>query len=122
MDDDPGQHEWYRTTGHSRLGASAIVVATVVLVYGNTFNVPFYLDDIPSIVDNPNIKDLGNLQALWIASKTRVVAYLTFALNFAVHGLDVRGYHLVNTLVHGCTGIAVYALAKMLLLTPAPRR
>ncbi len=30
------------------------------LIYSNTFSSPFYFDDTPNIVENPQIKDLSN--------------------------------------------------------------
>jgi len=102
-------------------GAPLIVACASVLVYANTFDVPFYLDDFPAIVDNPNIKDLDNLTALWLAAKPRFLGYLTFALNFHFHGARVQGFHLVNILIHAGAGTTVLFMLKSLLRTPVLR-
>lgn len=89
------------------LAISLIVMATL-LVYSNSFHASFHLDDGPEIVENPKIKDLRNLnEILW---SQRGVAIATFALNYAVGGLDVFGYHLVNIIIHIINGVMVYFL------------
>ena len=38
-----------------------LLIAVVgLLAYSNTFQVPFQFDDLPNIVDNPVIKNIGN--------------------------------------------------------------
>lgn len=98
-------------------------------VYANTFQVPFYFDDFPCIVDNPVVHDLGNLAHLdrfWELGitedirnniVTRIVTYLTFALNYRLHGLAVGGYHLVNLLIHLANALLVYRLVGLLRAT-----
>lgn len=94
------------------LAISLIAMATL-LVYSNTFHASFHLDDVPHIVENPKIKDLRNLnEILW---SQRGVAIATFALNYAVGGLDVFGYHLVNIIIHIINGVMVYFLISLTL-------
>jgi hypothetical protein len=101
------------------------------LSYSNTFNVPFQLDDIGNIVFNPAIKkfdyfmDLSRLQSAGNPDvfdrplfKTRYIGYLTFAFDHAVHGLDVRGYHLVNLLIHLCSSLLLYSLVMLTFRSP----
>ena len=40
----------------------------------------------------------------------RGVAMLTFAINYAIGGLNVTGYHVVNLAIHITNGILVYFL------------
>jgi protein O-mannosyl-transferase len=88
------------------------------LIYSNTFNVPFQFDDDAYVVNNPAIRDFstfltpqeittGNTlsptgipPALRSAFLTRILGYLSLAINYRLHGLDVTGYHLVNLLLH----------------------
>jgi tetratricopeptide (TPR) repeat protein len=42
--------------------------------------------------------------------KRRLLGYLSFALNYSVHGVDVRGYHTVNTAIHVVCALLVYML------------
>ncbi|MBI5561339.1 MAG: hypothetical protein HY894_00565 [Deltaproteobacteria bacterium] len=86
----------------------AVIAASVIAVYSNTFHSAFQFDDTPSIAQNPRIKDLGNLSG--ILKSRRGVTELTFALNYAAGGLDTFGYHAVNAAIHVLASIAAYFL------------
>ena len=87
-----------------------LIAVVAFLAYSNTFRVPFVFDDIPMLVENPLIRDVGNFFDIGVMNDHRYVGKLTFALNYALHGLDVRGYHLVNLLIHVVNGVLVYLL------------
>lgn len=88
--------------------AVCLIAASTLLVYSNTFHSTFHFDDVEQIVENSKIKDLGNLRE--ILNGQRGVAVATFAVNYAIGGLNVFGYHLVNILIHIINGILVYFL------------
>jgi Tfp pilus assembly protein PilF len=80
-------------------------------------------------VKNPIIKDLryfsepssardfeGDFE--YNAFKRRYIGYLTFALNYRLHGLNVTGYHIVNLFVHICTSIFLYFFIILTFKTP----
>ncbi|MBI5675378.1 MAG: tetratricopeptide repeat protein [Nitrospirae bacterium] len=107
------------------------IACLVFLIYSNTFNAPFQFDDDPNIVDNPAIKDfhyfadpssvarIDNLsKPLKPLFKTRYIGYLTFALNYRLHGLDVMGYHLVNIFIHIFNSLLLYWLITLTFRTP----
>ena len=96
----------------------AISVVCVV-VYSNTLDAPFVFDDLSSIVYNRHIRvDAIRFDALATAAfespVRRPVANLSFALNHAFGGYDVRSYHVVNLGIHLATGLVVYLLASAL--------
>ncbi|MBI5236330.1 MAG: tetratricopeptide repeat protein [Deltaproteobacteria bacterium] len=87
-----------------------------VLTYSNIFHAPFVFDDDVYIVNNMLIRSLANfVDAPW----NRYLTYLTFALNYAVSGYNVFGYHLVNVLVHVANAVFVYLLVSLTFQTPA---
>jgi tetratricopeptide (TPR) repeat protein len=43
----------------------------------------------------------------------RYVGYLTFASNYYLHGLDVRGYHLYNLIIHIVNAFLVYLIVLL---------
>ncbi len=99
-------------------------------LYANTLNAPFVFDDLPSIVNNSLIKDTDNffhtgdrervqffLKHKWDIS-TRLVGYFSFALNYRFGGLDVRGYHATNIIIHFINSTLVYLLILLTLRTP----
>lgn len=110
----------------------AIIVLSTVAVYANTLHAPFHFDDYGSIVKNPLIRNLDAFtdpsQALRYRQiegidlsklfAPRIVTYFTFALNYRIHGLDVRGYHIFNISVHVINAALVYLLVILLLRTP----
>lgn len=91
-------------------------VCLVLAIYANTLHVPFIFDDIPNICDNPHLHltriDLESLERAAFGSPlaTRPVAYVSFALNWFLHGDAVVGYHLVNLAIHLLTGLFLWLL------------
>jgi tetratricopeptide (TPR) repeat protein len=103
------------------LPALVLILLAGILVYANTFQAPFVLDDIYSIVNNAAIKDPLTFSAKpgWYArNPERLVAFLTFGLNYHFGGLDVTGYHVVNLAIHLANGLLVYMLVWMTFRTP----
>lgn len=96
------------------------------IAYSNTFNSPFHLDDIKSIVNNPIVKDFGYFlnpcEAKGFESygefRNRYVGYLTFGLNYGLHGLNVTGYHIFNLALHVFNSFLVYWLVVLTFRTP----
>lgn len=118
---DQDQGKMCRTITSSSSIHLLILIALGIIIYSNTFKVPFVLDDSRNIVENPFIKDWhifsDALLAKDIASDrfqiTRFIGYLSFALNYRLHGLDVVGYHITNLTIHIITTMLVYWLVLM---------
>lgn len=87
----------------------------VLIAYLPSFIAPFQLDDYGTIVDNVIIRNLWNLPFIWEFDPSRFLPHLSFAVNYALGGLDVFGYHLINFILHGLTGIVVFLLTQMIL-------
>jgi len=92
-----------------------LIAIVGLLVYSNTFNVPFHFDDILNIVKNYRLKDLNTF---WPPSGTRWLGFLTLALNYHLGGLNVTGYHIVNLAIHILNAILVYLLVVFTFRTP----
>ncbi|ABQ25522.1 tetratricopeptide repeat protein [Geotalea uraniireducens] len=107
------------------------IIAAGFFVYFNTVTTPFLFDDYLYLVNNPAIKDfsyfadtdrilnLGINPDIKNNFILRPVSYFTFALNYALHGLDVRGYHVANLIIHIGNALLVYLLLSLSLQTPA---
>ncbi|MEN8262924.1 MAG: hypothetical protein ABFR82_05630 [Nitrospirota bacterium] len=106
-----------------------LIVITGILAYSNTFHVPFIFDDKAVIVRNPIVKDLHyfvqpddaeNFKGFfeYEVFKRRYIGYLTFALNYKMQDLDVRGYHIVNLLIHITNSIILYFFIIVSFNTP----
>jgi len=101
-----------------------LLAVLAVIIYSNSFHVPFTFDDEPSIKDNPIIRDLANFISTGNAfayNPRRFIGYLSFALNYHFGGLEVAGYHSVNLAVHIANALLVYGLVRATFLTPAMR-
>jgi tetratricopeptide (TPR) repeat protein len=107
--------------------AGAFLVLAALGAYHNIFSAPFVFDDIPAIVENASIRSLREALSPPTEKGTsaigRPVYNLSLAANYALGGLDVRGYHAVNVLIHTLAGLTLFGLARLLLLRPklAPR-
>lgn len=95
------------------LGCSALAA----LIYGWGVAGGFVFDDEKSVVDNPTIRRLGDVRAVWsppVSSPVggRPVANFTFALNHAAGGLDPRGYRVVNTALHAGAALLLFGAVR----------
>ncbi len=102
--------------------AILLILLAGILVYANTFQVPFVLDDLYVIVQNPGIRGLANFSHVNSPVQQillpRIIAYFSFALNYQFGGLHVAGYHLVNLIIHLISGLLVYVLLHLTFQTP----
>ena len=84
-----------------------------IIVYWNGFNGDFVFDDISEIRDNPSIRVLWPPHIpMFKASElpTRPIPYYSFALNYAVHGAELFGYHVVNLCIHLVNALLIFLL------------
>jgi tetratricopeptide (TPR) repeat protein len=101
------------------LGGVFAIGLLCVGIYFNTLDAPFVFDDLTNIKDNPAIRitqlDFDSLRAAGLESRSRSrpVANASFALNYYFGDYDVRGYRIVNVIIHFINGILVYALATI---------
>jgi len=86
----------------------------LLAVYGNSFHGEWHFDDIPNIVENPNVH-LKNLSLRGIYNAfhfrgdlLRPVSYLSLAINYYFGGLETFGYHLINFIIHYVTAIFLF--------------
>lgn len=96
------------------------------LAYSNTFKDPFQWDDNYYIKENPTVKDFSYFfdpsrakgLDFYAALKSRYVGYLSFAVNYSIHGLDVTGYHVFNFIVHIMNALLVYFFVVLIFRSP----
>lgn len=100
----------------------AAVAAAAVLVYTNTLWNDFVFDDIPIVRQNPDIRGLSNLPAIFssgygertqmgFTALYRPLVILSLAANYQAGGLAPWHYHLVNVLLHAAIAVLVLFLA-----------
>jgi len=98
--------------------AGAIVVLSALVAYHNSFSGPLIFDDLAAITDNPSIRQLGSALSpppnLTVGG--RPILNLTFALNYALGGMNVWGYHAFNLLIHALAGLTLFGIVRRTLL------
>ena len=95
--------------------AGAFIVLAGVAAYHNSFSGPFVLDDPLSIAGNPSIRHFASALHPPPDGRTvtgRPVLNLSLAFNYARGGTDVRGYHVVNLIIHLLAGLALFGIVR----------
>lgn len=113
-----------RHSSNSLLQRAALVVALIVIgaaVYANSLTAPFIFDDIARITGDASIRDLGSLSQV-LGNTRRPLVKLSLAINHAVGGENVVGYHLVNVSIHILAALALFGVVRRTLLTPRLRK
>jgi tetratricopeptide (TPR) repeat protein len=93
------------------VAASLTIVLSCIVVYSNTFAVPFLFDDLPRIRDEIAIRTVWP-PIVAMQNSNRPFAHYTFAINYAVHGYDVWGYHAVNLVIHCLAALCLFGLVQ----------
>ena len=107
--------------------ACGLLVLAVFAAYANSLSGPFVYDDKDSIVDNLTLRHLWPLSDVLaplsggLTVSGRPVLNLSLALNFAAGGLDVRGYHAANILIHALACLTLFGLVRRTLVQPSLR-
>ncbi|MCX7922928.1 MAG: hypothetical protein N3B21_13095 [Clostridia bacterium] len=99
----------------NKLAPFCLIAILALIVYCNSFTSPFTLDDFGSISNNYSIRNPLDIASMWQFYSGRVLAYITFSINYFIHDTGVIGYHIVNTLIHIINGILVYLILHSIL-------
>jgi tetratricopeptide (TPR) repeat protein len=83
-------------------------------------------DDETNLVDNPHYRGLGWTQLRWMFTSTLLehyvpVTWISFGLNYVLGGMNPRGYHLANLLLHAANAGVFYFVARRLLVAAFDR-
>ncbi len=96
----------------------ALILGCGALAYFGSFATPFFFDDLPSVVDNPTLRQVGSLAAALspppggLTVSGRPVLNLSFALNTWLGGQSVWGFHAVNLAIHLLAGLTLFGLVR----------
>jgi len=99
------------------LGAAVIALAALA-AYSGSFGGPFLFDDIGSIPENPTIRHLWPIWAALappvggLTVSGRPVLNLSLAVNYALGGTNVWGYHAANLLIHILAGLTLFGIMR----------
>jgi protein O-mannosyl-transferase len=103
-----------------------LILCSFVLFQG-IWHIPLLFDDVATITNNPTIRELSKLYTIFalphdIVLAWRPIANLTFALSYAVSGLDPWAHHGFGLIIHTLTSIVLFKLVKLTLETEVMKR
>ncbi len=91
--------------------AAVIVLAAGILAYGNSFSGPFVFDGTENIQQNPAIRKLWPPWAPMVGTN-RPLGFWSFALNYALGGTKVWGYHAANLAIHLAAAMVLFGIVR----------
>lgn len=106
-----------------------VLLALSLGAYSNILHAPFVFDDYLNVVENPLVTDLGyfvdfdraQADGVMPGFQRRHVGFLSYAINYRLHGYDVFGYHATNLAIHAINSLLVYAFILALFAAPGLR-
>lgn len=107
------------------LFAAGTLVVVALLLYGRTVRYGFVdWDDVAQVVDNPWIRSFTFDHLVAIFTQPIVQSYfplqaLTFMFDYALWGLDPRGYHAISVLLNALNGVLAFWVLSRLTRRPA---
>ncbi len=100
------------------------MVLAVLLAWSGSFSGAFIYDDVPAVMANPSLRHWWSAFSAGRTDLTvsgRPLGNLSLALNYALNGTGVWGYHALNLLIHLLAGAALFGVVRRTLLRPALR-
>ncbi|HVT72129.1 MAG TPA: tetratricopeptide repeat protein [Lacunisphaera sp.] len=104
--------------------AAALLALAGFLAYANALRAPFVFDDLVAVVGNPSIRHLASAllpPATAGSAAGRPLVNATFAINYALGGEDVTGYHALNLLIHLAATLVLFGFLRRTFLLPPLR-
>lgn len=98
-----------------------VILAVIAAIYFNSINNGFVADDISFVKDNTSIRSLKNVPDFFFSPKSlaakdsewgtiiyRPLRTASYALDYALFGLNPAGYHAVNLVLHTAATVSLY--------------
>ncbi len=103
-----------------------LVVAAGLLAYQNSFTGPFIFDDVHWIPENRTIRRLWPIGDVLSPSSSALInarpaVNFSLAVNYALGGYNVWGYHALNLTIHILAGLTLLGIVRRTLLQPSLR-
>jgi tetratricopeptide (TPR) repeat protein len=87
-----------------------------LVAYSNSFKGAFVFDDRFSVAENPTIQhgwwNAWNTPTSGATPAGRPLVNITLALNYAIGGANVEGYHVLNLLIHVLASLTLFGVAR----------
>jgi hypothetical protein len=101
---------------------AAAVAALAVIAYLPALHNPFVYDDYETVVTNPSLVDLSNVEFVFTHNPFRPLVNVSYAVDRAIWGFDPVGFHLTNALLHAVVVVLLFLfIARVLAERQAER-
>ena len=118
--------EWIRRWRYRDLLVFCLFVLVGAAIYENSLGNPFHYDDRLSVEDNRNIRAIGNIPGFFTdpgtmtadpskAGHYRPLVVTSYAINYAIGGLNPVGYHITNLAFHVGSAFLVFLIMRAML-------
>ncbi|MCC7202843.1 MAG: tetratricopeptide repeat protein [Nitrospirae bacterium] len=118
--------EWKKRAWYFNLLVLCLFFLIGTGIYWNSLDNPFQYDDQNIVQDNGNIRTLKNLPLFFIKSGMiganpyeavhyRPVVVSSYAINYAMGGLNTAGYHIGNLAFHAGSAFLVFLILQAML-------
>lgn len=107
-------------------GAAVLIAACVLAAFSPAFSGGFlYWDDDKNFLETQGWRGLGLENLRWMATTLRggpyqPLSWLSIGIDHAIFGMDARGYHATNVLLHAATAVAFFYLARRIFALAVP--
>ena len=114
----PARAKPARLSARAAWGGAVLIVVAAVAAYQNSLGGPFVFDDASSIETNPTIRRLWPLSDVLagptsnVTAQGRPVLNLSLAINYAISGTTVAGYHVTNLIIHTLAALTLFGLVR----------
>jgi len=104
-----------------RAGAPCLIFAAAFVTFLPALNADFVnWDDYDNVVNNMGVHGLRAAQLQWMWTGTVLghwipLTWMSFGLNYVLGGVNPRGYHLLNLLLHAASATVFFFIARRLL-------
>lgn len=104
-----------------RMFSAGLLLVAIAIAFAPVTSAGFVdWDDRENFVDNPSFRGFDPARLGWMFTSFHLghyqpLAWLTLAADHAVWGLDARGYHVTNVILHALTTLALFAFARRFL-------
>ncbi len=99
------------------VGAGVLIAATVV-AYVPVYQAGFIWDDDAYVMSVEAVRDVAGLGRIWTEPRLfpqyYPLYYTTFWIEHQLWGLDPRGYHVVNVVLHACNALLFWLVLRRL--------
>jgi tetratricopeptide (TPR) repeat protein len=96
---------------------AVLIILVGIVTFANSLRAPLIWDDQTSIVNNPTIRELWPLTTALTTppespTSGRPVANLSLAINYAIGGQDIVGYHIWNVAIHILAALLLFGIVR----------